>query len=179
MEFSGEALERLVRKIDTLTDRQDILDCIVGYGRGLDRLDPDFIRGAFHPGGIDDHGAFVGDVDEFVPWAIDCESAFKLTHHSMTSHSCEIEGDTAHTETYVDFYVLFQEDSKVGVGVGRYIDKLERRDDRWGITVRRFVLDFLFDAKEAQWLGSEWSAGAPKRSREDLTYQRPLKGPLR
>jgi hypothetical protein len=164
-------------KLQYLSDRQEILDCVNRYCRGLDRLDADLIRSAFHPDGIDDHGAFVGDVDEFVPWAIECEAPFKLTHHRVSGHSCDIDGDIAHAESYVMFTVVFPDKPVVGVGAGRYIDKLERRHGHWGITVRRFVMDWTYEAPQTDWLGAEWSASQPKRDRTDLAYQRPLEAP--
>ena len=56
-----------------LLDRQEIHDCLMRYSRGVDRLDPDLIRSAYHDDAIDDHGMFVGTRDEFVDWVIDYE----------------------------------------------------------------------------------------------------------
>jgi hypothetical protein len=177
--ISDEQFAELERRLGALEDRKEILDCITRYGRGLDRLDANLIRSAFHSDGIDDHGAFVGTVDEFVPWAIECESAFKLTHHGISSHSCEVDGHLAHCESYVHFFVAFEEKPTIGAGAGRYIDKLEKRDGRWAITIRRFVLDWTFDVSSSQWLGPEWSASSPLRNKDDLAYQRPLQAPAR
>lgn len=179
MEIPDELFAEMTATLRKLADRQDILDCITGYGRGLDRLDPDFIRNAFHPDGVDDHGAFVGTVDEFVPWAIECESAFAITHHGISSHACEIDGGVAHAESYVHFGVAFPDRSAIGMGAGRYIDKLERRDGRWAIAIRRFILDWTFEVPSSDWLGTEWSASRPLRNRNDLAYQRPLDLPVR
>jgi len=177
VEVSAQTFAELAARVQLLTDRQEILDCVTRYGRGLDRLDPELIRGAFHGDGIDDHGAFVGNVDEFVPWAIDCEAAFKLTHHGISSHSCDVDGDVAHAESYVHFFVAFPDKPVIGAGGGRYIDKLEKRDGEWAITIRRFVLDWTYDVPSSEWLGPEWSASLPLRSHDDLAYQRPLKAP--
>lgn len=172
-----EQVALLALELRELRDRQDILDCVNRYGRGLDRLDAECLRDAFHAGGIDDHGAFVGPVEDFVPWAIDCEAAFAVTHHTIGSHSCEIDGETAHAESYVHFLVQHQKTKSIGVGVGRYLDRLECREGRWAIVVRRFVLDMTFTAEASDWLGPEWSAAPPRRDRTDLVYQRPLRSP--
>jgi hypothetical protein len=50
-----------------LRDRQKILDWINAYGRGLDLLDSQLIREAYLDDAIDQHGLFLGVVDEFVP----------------------------------------------------------------------------------------------------------------
>jgi SnoaL-like domain len=59
----NQQLDELRRELRDLRDRQDILDCINSYGRGLDRLDADLIRNAYHADAIDQHGTFVGGVD--------------------------------------------------------------------------------------------------------------------
>ena len=95
----AQELAELKTRVTWLQDRHDILDCINVYGRGLDRLDADLIRNAYHPDAIDNHGPFVGGVKEFVPFAIEIESSFKVTHHGITSHNCEITlVDVAHAE---------------------------------------------------------------------------------
>lgn len=176
MSASGPELE-LATTIRWLRDRQEILDCVNCYVRGLDRLDAELLRSAFHGDGIDDHCAFVGGVSEFVPWAIECEAAFALTHHTIGSHSCEIDGNTAHAESYVQFMVLHDDRRTIGLGAGRYIDRLERRDGTWAITLRRFVLDMTHSSTVTAWLGPEWSAAPPRRDKADLAYQRPLLAP--
>lgn len=177
MDTAGDKFEALARQVRYLSDRQEVLDCVNLYGRGLDRLDPELIRDAFHPGGIDNHASFVGTVDEFVPWAIEIESTFKLTHHGVSSHNCEIDGDVAHAESYIHFFVVMQDKPVIGAGGGRYIDKLERRDGKWALTIRRFLLDWTYEVPSSDWLGTEWSLFPPLRSHADISYQRPLEMP--
>ena len=60
---------------------------------------------------------------------------------------------------------------------GRYIDRLERRDDQWRIAVRRSTVEGMFIA-DARVLQSElftqkgYLVGT--RDRSDLSYERPL-----
>ena len=172
-----QELEELRREVRALRDRQDILDCINAYGRGLDRLDADLIRNAYHPDAIDNHGPFVGGVDAFVPFAIDIEGTFLATHHGITSHNCEVMGDTAHAESYVVFFVRLPDGKTLGAGGGRYIDRLERRRGRWAIAVRRLLMDWSYQVPYDAWLGAEWEAHAGIRDRGDISYQRPLSAP--
>src|SRR5262249_48937285 len=53
-------------KLDALLDRAEILDCIHRYTRGIDRHDRQLVRSAYHDGAIDEHGGFVGPVDDFL-----------------------------------------------------------------------------------------------------------------
>ena len=161
-----------------MRDRQEILDCINMYGRGLDRLDPDLIAAAFHNDAIDNHGPFVGTLQEFVPWAIEVESELLWTHHGITSHNCEINGDEAHAESYVYWVSKMREDGKlVALGGGRYIDRLERRNNQWKISLRRLLMDYVFVVPTNDYMGEEWTAKIGTRDRDDPSYMRPLKLP--
>ena len=52
--------------LETLLAKQEIGDVIYRYARGIDRLDFDLVRSCYHPDAVDDHGAFKGNVDEFI-----------------------------------------------------------------------------------------------------------------
>jgi hypothetical protein len=172
-----QQLDELRREVRTLRDRQEILDCINSYGRGLDRLDATLIRNAYHADAVDNHGPFVGGMDAFVPFAIEIEGTFLATHHGITSHNCEISGDVAHAESYVHFFVRMPDGKNVGAGGGRYIDKLERRADKWAISVRRLLMDWSFLVPYDAWLGADWEKHSGVRDHQDLSYQRPLSAP--
>jgi hypothetical protein len=169
--------EALRREVQYLSDRQQILDCVNLYNRGLDRLDADLIRAAYHPDGIDHHGPFLGTVDEFVPFAIEVEATFAATHHGISTHHCEIDGDVAHAESYVHFFVQMKGKPVIGAGGGRYIDRLERRDGKWAIAVRRLAMDWTFEVPSSEWLGPDWAKFSGRRDRQDIVYQRPLQQP--
>ena len=49
-------------------DRQAIVDCIHRYARGVDRADDELLRSAYHPDAVEDHGAYIGDVDGLIPF---------------------------------------------------------------------------------------------------------------
>jgi hypothetical protein len=167
-------IEHLLREVRHLRDRQEILDCINRYGRGLDRLDADLIDGAYHADAVDNHGPFVGYVPEFVKFAIDVEGQFGWTHHGITSHNCEIDGDVAHAESYVYWFVLMNAGKTIGAGGGRYVDKLERRNGRWKLSLRRLLMDWSFEVPFSGWLGADWDDVKGSRDRKDPSYQRPL-----
>ena len=169
--------DRLAR-LEQLLDRQDILDCLIRFSRGMDRFDRDLFLSAFHPDAVIAAGPFVGGPEKLYDWASDLhEQAQSATHHNLLNHSCEIDGDTAHTETYYLFAARNRDDTNWIAG-GRYIDRLERRDGLWKIALRTNAI--------------EWSGmvptmaipfadvpdihlnGAPARSKEDPSYQRPL-----
>ena len=96
-------------------------------------------------------------------------------HHDAPS---DIDGDTAHAESYVIVVLVGADGRSAQFISGRYIDRLERRDGDWRIALRRSTVEAMFVA-DASVLrsGVFTSQGYPRgtRSRSDLSYERPLK----
>ena len=170
--------DTLARDVRYLMDRAEILDCISRHARGCDRHDIDLITSTYHADGVDEHGDTVNPGPEYGAWANATHAETSRVHtHNITTHTCEIDGDTAHAESYA-IVVLISPDSKSAQFItGRYIDRLERRDNRWRIAVRRSTVEgmFLADARVLQssfFVEKGYSVGT--RDRSDLSYQRPL-----
>jgi hypothetical protein len=168
----------LKRDVTYLMDRTAIIDCIAGHARGCDRHDASLISAAYHTDGIDEHGFVTNVGAEYGDWANRTHAATSQVHtHNITTHSCEIDGNSAHAESYV-IVVLLSLDGRTAQFIsGRYIDHLERRDGKWRIAVRRSTVEVMFLA-DASVLQSSFftDAGYPvgTRDRSDLSYQRPL-----
>ncbi|BBY90419.1 hypothetical protein MGALJ_00880 [Mycobacterium gallinarum] len=171
-------LDALARDVRYLMDRSEILDCISRHARGCDRHDIDLITSAYHADGVDEHGDAVNPGPGYGGWANEAHASTSRVHtHNITTHTCEIDGDTAHAESYA-IVVLISPDSKSAQFItGRYIDRLERRDSQWRIAVRRSTVEgmFLADARVLQssfFVEKGYPVGT--RDRSDLSYQRPL-----
>lgn len=168
------------QRLSEMCDRQDILDCIHRYCRGVDRFDRELILSAYHPDAVDDHGMFVGSPEEFADWAIAYHSQFQhATHHMVTNHHCELDGDVAHTETYWLFSGINIEGPST-VHFGRYIDRFERRGGRWAIAARACMIEWhgslsLLPSAPKEVLAAYAAVGPATRDRKDKSYQRPLK----
>ena len=167
-----------IARIDTLIDRQDILDCLTRFSRGMDRFDRDIFLSAFHLDAVIAAGDFVGGPADLYDWASAMHEQGQLaTLHNLLNHSCELDGDTAHTETYYLFAARNRDDSNWLAG-GRYFDRLERRDGAWRIAVRTTVIEWsgmvpttplpFADVPDID------GNGAPSRSTADPSYFRPL-----
>ncbi|MDO7833465.1 nuclear transport factor 2 family protein [Sphingobium sp. HBC34] len=160
--------------IGELKDRQDILDCLHRYCRGVDRFDRDAVRSAYHADALDDHGEYVGDVEGFIDWAFDYHARHQVrTLHSIANHLCDIDGDVAHAETYFTFHSVNREAPFQSTTSGRYIDRLERRDGRWGI-VRRICVINGFGAFDPDGQAGDGYFVPSTRDRNDPAYMRPL-----
>lgn len=172
-------LEQLRADVQYLKDRVAILDCISTHSRGCDRHDSDLIDSAYHPDGFDEHGNSVNRGSEYAAWINPVHAAGSERHsHNITTHTCEIDGDEAHCESYVIVCLLNHDGVTARLISGRYIDRLERRDGLWRIAVRRSTVELVFTA-DASVLQSEvfQVQGYPcgTRDRDDPSYLRPLK----
>jgi hypothetical protein len=168
--------EQLARDIRYLRDRADIEDCIQRYCRGADRLDKILLCSAYHPDATDDRGeAFTGSPAQFADWLFPFLRTLDGTSHTVCNSVSDIDGDTAHTESYVVFAVWKHaregEEGFASMGTARYLDRLERRDGRWGIAHRECIVDMTVRAP----IGTPM-AGAlfGARDRTDRAYARPL-----
>lgn len=166
-------------ELQQLLDRQAILDCIHRYCRGVDRFDRDLLKSAYHDDAIDDHGVYCGPVDGFIDWALDLhQQQHATTHHSVFNHSCEIVGDTAHTETYYMF-VANNRQGPVSLHYGRYIDRFEKRRGRWAIAERVCLVDCAGvmnpDLTPPEFIAAMTGNAVNARDRSDVSYMRPLK----
>jgi hypothetical protein len=127
---------------------------------------------------MDDHATFVGNPEEFVAYFFDVHrQAHKKTAHFIGNHLCEIEGDTAHAETYYIFSSENVDGPPYSMAGGRYIDRFERRNGRWAIAIRKCVLtwDSTPDSPVSQFMTQAFAGvGHNSRDHEDLSYDRPL-----
>jgi hypothetical protein len=153
--------------IDELLAREEIREVLLRYTRGIDRLDLDVVRSCYHADAHDDHGAYRGDLEGFLTWVADVLSYFESTMHFVGNQLIEVDGDTAHAESYCVAYHRRRahdgEDPYDLVTALRYVDRLERRADRrWRIADRVCV----FDWSRRDPVAGEWAmAGAVRGER--------------
>lgn len=171
-------LEQLKSDVQYLKDRAAILDCISLHARGHDRHDVDILTDSYHHDGVDEHGFAINPGPCYAEWANAAHSAGSLLHtHNITTHTCEINGDEAHCESYVLVVLLNNDGQTARMISGRYVDKVEKRDGKWRIALRRTTVDALL-AGDASILNAPVfkAQGYAKglRDKRDVSYQRPL-----
>jgi hypothetical protein len=171
------APERLAR-LEELLDRQDILDCLTRWCRAMDRFDRELFLSAFHPDAVIAAGDFVGGPEALYDWASNMHEQWQsATQHDLLNHSCEIDGDAAHAETYYQ-YVARNRDETLMLAGGRYIDRLERRDGAWRIALRCNVIEWAGMLPPAPIPFADVpdidGNGVASRSQDDISYRRPL-----
>ena len=174
-----QELAALRARVAHLEDRAATLDCIARHARGCDRHDIDLISSAYWPDGTDEHGHTVNTGEEYAAWANATHAATTQVHtHNVTTHSCEIDGDNAHADSYV-IVVLLGADGRTATFIsGRYLDRLERRNEEWRIALRRSTVEVMFVA-DASVLQSSFFKDqgylVGTRDRHDPSYARPLR----
>ena len=67
-----------------LLDKQAIWEVMLRYCRSIDHRDHDLVRSTYHPDAYDDHGSFVGGIDDLIK-----------------ANSSELEGWVTRTSTHM------------------------------------------------------------------------------
>ncbi len=167
-------------RLEILLQRQEILDCLTRFSRGMDRFDRELFLSAFHADATIAAGDFVGGPADLYAWASAMHEQGQIaTNHNLLNHTCDIAGDTAHTETYYLFVGRNRDDTNWIAG-GRYAsDRVGApRGSAWRIALRTNAIEWsglvpTMPIPYADVPGVHLN-GTPSRSREDPSYQRPL-----
>src|SRR5688500_6117026 len=91
--------------IQQVIDRHEIADCVVRYCRGIDRHDAQLVGSAFHTDAVEDHGAFRGLSSGLMEWVDTVvQDKWPALMHIIHNQCIELDGDSAHVETYFTAY---------------------------------------------------------------------------
>jgi ketosteroid isomerase-like protein len=162
-----QALQRLI-------DERAIEKVHLRYCRAIDRRDFDLLRSCYHPDAVDDHGDFVGTIEEFIAFAREGTLNFTSTTHHTTNMLVEVEGDQAWAEFYGRAYHRvaagadgIEKDLAVNT---RWVDRFERRQGEWRIAKRLVVVDTdRVDPVQERWVPDEQYRG--RRDKNDPSYE--------
>ncbi|HEX4518308.1 MAG TPA: nuclear transport factor 2 family protein [Gaiellaceae bacterium] len=158
-----------------LLDRQAILDCLQRCTRGIDRLDEELVLSAFHEDAVDHHNSHTGTPTEFVAWFWGRQEKRAGCQHYVTNTVIDLDGDTAHVETYFLATNRQEGEDVMDLSGGRYVDRFERRGGEWRIALRQVVPEWKLTgdcSKTATELVLRQSGG--RRDGSDISYERPL-----
>ena len=135
-----------------LVAKEQITERLLGYARGVDRLDADLVRASFHPGADLDYGEmFQGTGEGFADFILEVHPPMETHTHHLSNVLVTVDGDRAHSEAYV----VVRTRTRAADGTahemaahGRYVDEWDRRDGEWRISRRRYLhsLDELWEA---------------------------------
>jgi len=150
--------------LERVLARAEIEDLSLRYARGQDRCDAVLQRSVFHDDALCAYGDYEGGPDGFVDFAQSALARFASTVHYVGQVLLEFpEDDRAEGEVYGQAVHELRDEGTVRTLVvhGRYVDRYERRDGRWGIVFRQEVVDMchLTEVKDATRLLGAMSRG--------------------
>ena len=148
----------MAKSIKTITaelaDREAIRDCIYRVSRACDRADMEIWKECFWPEATDNHaGLYSGPMIGLLDLAVPFLGQMKATSHVIYNILIEIDGDFAKAETYCQGYHIQEEPEALNItGMGRFLDRFERRGDEWRLINRNLVLDWLMNVpRDGEW----------------------------
>lgn len=174
--MTNDELAELRRDVQYLKDRMEILDCIMHQSRGHDRHDLDLMASVYTDDGVDEHGPVAKAGAAYGAYANEAHESIFIDHlHNITTHTCEIEGDTAHAESYVIGTMRVKDHKTVTLIGGRYLDRLEKRSGVWGIALRRCTIEWAMNG-DTSMIEKGGFKGFVKGTwdRTDASYARPM-----
>jgi hypothetical protein len=128
---------------DTLADDYAIRQVLHLHCRGLDRLDAELLGDCYWPGANVDYGSYKGPADVFADLVVGAlAEQYELTRHLLANTLVAIDGDIARVESCVSAAHLLKGSTEEMLFYGRYLDRLERRDDCWKMQHRQVVIDW-------------------------------------
>jgi hypothetical protein len=185
---SSAEIAQLREEVTDLRDRQAIVDTLQQYIRGIDRHDKELVRDAFWPEARINLGS-PNNREEYVDREEAALAAYAHHQHHVTGQTIEIQGNTAHVESYVWFIAVPRDTGKdtpgpaatpgrpmvsedTQLGSGRYIERWEKRNGEWKILVREYAHDVNTFGKTDDYCGRR--PCLTRWDRQDLSYARPL-----
>lgn len=143
-----------------LQDRHEITECLFRYVRGVDRRNWELVRSAYHPDAYDDHGNYKGGIDGFIESLVKRHATIEQSMHVVGNVVIEFaDDDTALLEAYFithqrlspsagDARLAYLRGASIAPDqavetevVGRYVDRMTRRDGIWRIAHRTVVFE--------------------------------------
>ena len=134
----------LNEKLQQIVDYDEIAENIALHARGIDRSDGDLIRRVYHPDGEVAYGFVDGTANDLAEALGASPDDDPMTLHRPSNVWIEIDGDRAKSETYIFAYVPGENAAGPMQAIygGRYLDRHEKRNGKWLIAHRTYVLDW-------------------------------------
>lgn len=156
--------------LQDLADRQAIRDLVYTYCRAVDRLDLPLGHSIWHDDGYADYGEsyYQGPGKGVIDTICQHHLALLSHSHQVANILIDLQGDSAGSESYVTGTMrLMQEGRLMHMEVrGRYLDRWEKREGRWGLLHRVVVFDHD-EIREVRSMGRESRA---TRDSSDPSY---------
>lgn len=159
---------------DAALERVALQHLVYAYCHAADRRDFALLRSLYTDDAIDDHGAFNGPVDDFIPWFRDGLAAFEATAHNVLNTLFILDGDSAEGEIRAIAYHRLAGSRAEIIAGGRYVDRYRKTDGAWRFTYRSFVIDWIEERAAGRAPGEAFgpSVAIGSAGADDPAYQR-------
>ena len=130
-----------------MLDKNAISEAVMRYFIGVDRADAELVGSTYHPDAVDVRGdRRIDGATAGADIVASNAAAMVSTRHHVTTQMVEVDGDTAHVETYcLGVHVTGGDRPQRRMQTaGRYLDEFERRNGSWRIVRRRVLIDRLY-----------------------------------
>lgn len=131
--------------LEEMADRLAILEVIHTYARGVDRADAEILKSACWPDSELDYGGYKGPAYPFCDMLPDGLRNFVNTQHQISNTLIKITGDKASVESYLTAHHRRPDNTEMTY-IGRYLDRMEKRNNVWKISFRQIVMTWHQDA---------------------------------
>lgn len=149
-------LEALTKRVDELSSKEAIRECIYRINRGMDRIDAKLLGSGFHPDAKVQWAT--PDAKDFNVWletALAMQQKTQRVQHLVGNILIELRGDEADVESYEIGRHLtpLPDGMKDLIIASRYVDKFSRRNGVWKIHHRVKVADWIriMDGSDPLW----------------------------
>jgi hypothetical protein len=173
-------VETLSSQLSELVERDAIRQVLARYCRGADRCDAELLASCYHDDATDRHGPFSGSAREFAEWVIDKQRVTSIiTQHAVSNVVIEFDetGSVAWVESaFTATHVRPPDDTFAEPFIdtfwGRYVDRFEKRGDRWAICTREVVHDWSERRAAGARMPKTETYRAGQKDRSDPSYER-------
>lgn len=128
---------------EEMADRLAIIDVIHTYSRGVDRASADILKSTCWPEAEVDYGGYKGPAHPFFDGLVQSIKRYANTQHQISNTIVDLDGDKAKAESYLTahHYLPVEEGQDTEMTyIGRYFDRLEKRDNIWKFMHRQVVM---------------------------------------
>jgi hypothetical protein len=136
-------VERLERELARRQDLDEIHDVLDRYARAVDWLDAEILESVFFDDAEIDYGFFKGSGKDFKPLLMDIERPLEKRQHYALGIKVDLRGDVADVRSYQWSVSTMPGVAEPGrqllTAFGYYVDRMERRQGRWGIARRKHL----------------------------------------
>ena len=138
-----------VPSVAEVADRLAIIEVIHAYARGIDRADEHLLKSACWEDAELDYGGYKGLAYPFCESLPNALRNYSNTQHQISNTLIFLDGSRASSESYLTAHHLRPDGTEMTY-IGRYLDKMEKREGVWKIKYRKIIMTWHQDVSSTE-----------------------------